>query len=202
MGITSPLQPVEQTSNGARWRPSTRRRRATDVRTTKAWTSSCSRCSCARRWRRRATRSRGDGRRAGRQQLFNSIGCATCHTRDDHHRGAGHADQRRRAQGAPARSATRSSSPFGDFLLHDIGTGDGIVQNGGQSTRNKVRTVPLWGLRARGRFMHDILSFSLTNAIQRHGNQADSARRAFDGLEPDGSATTAGLPAVALRSCN
>jgi CxxC motif-containing protein (DUF1111 family) len=40
--------------------------------------------------------------------------------------------------------------PFGDFLLHDIGTGDGIVQNGGQSTRNKVRTAPLWGGPAGG----------------------------------------------------
>ncbi|MGH7176665.1 MAG: di-heme oxidoredictase family protein, partial [Tepidisphaeraceae bacterium] len=69
--------------------------------------------------------------------------------------------------------------PFGDFLLHDIGTGDGIVQNGGPSTRNKVRTVPLWGLRARGRFMHDGLSFSLTDAILRHRGQAENTRRAF-----------------------
>ena len=72
--------------------------------------------------------------------------------------------------------------PFSDFLLHDVGTGDGIVQNGGQSTRNKVRTAPLWGLRARGRFMHDSLSFSLNEAIPRHGNQAASTRNAFNAL--------------------
>jgi CxxC motif-containing protein (DUF1111 family) len=72
--------------------------------------------------------------------------------------------------------------PFGDFLLHDIGTGDGIVQNGGAGTRNKVRTAPLWGLHARGRFMHDASSFSLTDAINRHRNQADAARRAFNDL--------------------
>lgn len=30
-----------------------------------------------------------------------------------------------------------------DFLLHDVGTGDGIVQNGGPATRNKLRTPPL-----------------------------------------------------------
>lgn len=35
--------------------------------------------------------------------------------------------------------------PFSAFLLHNIGTGDGIVQNGGPSTRNKIRTAPLWG---------------------------------------------------------
>jgi hypothetical protein len=34
--------------------------------------------------------------------------------------------------------------PYGDFLLHDIGTGDGIVQNPPEDTANKLRTVPLW----------------------------------------------------------
>jgi hypothetical protein len=82
----------------------------------------------------------------------------------------------------PTRSATRSSIPFSDFLLHDIGTGDGIVQNGGLSTRNKVRTAPLWGLHTRGRFMHDASSFSLTDVIDRHRGQASTARSAFFGL--------------------
>ena len=50
------------------------------------------------------------------------------------------------------------------------------------TTRNMVRTVPLWGLRARGRFMHDALSFNLTDAIRRHHNQAQSARDAFTAL--------------------
>ena len=72
--------------------------------------------------------------------------------------------------------------PFSDFLLHDIGTGDGIVQNGGPSTRNKIRTPALWGLRARGRFMHDNLSFSFEDAIARHGNQAAAARDNFNNL--------------------
>ena len=72
--------------------------------------------------------------------------------------------------------------PFSDFLLHDVGTGDGIVQNGPASTRNKVRTPALWGLRARGRFMHDNLTFDLASAIGRHGNQGAAARTAFNGL--------------------
>ena len=55
--------------------------------------------------------------------------------------------------------------PFGDYLLHDIGTGDGIVQVGPQDTANKLRTVPLWGLRTKARFMHDLGSLSLENAI-------------------------------------
>jgi CxxC motif-containing protein (DUF1111 family) len=56
------------------------------------------------------------------------------------------------------------------------------VQNGGLTTRDKIRTAPLWGLRARGRLMHDAMSFSLTDAIQRHAGQADSTRSAFNAL--------------------
>jgi CxxC motif-containing protein (DUF1111 family) len=74
--------------------------------------------------------------------------------------------------------------PFGDFLLHELGTGDGIVQNGGAASRNRIRTAPLWGLRARGRFMHDNLSFSVEDAIARHSGQGASARANFNALSP------------------
>jgi CxxC motif-containing protein (DUF1111 family) len=113
--------------------------------------------------------------------LFNQVGCNVCHTRsmvtaepDTPING-----------GAMLVSRTLGNKriqPFGDFLLHDINTGDGIVQNGGASTRNKIRTAPLWGLHARTRFMHDFLSHSIDDAIQRHGNQAESARRSFNNL--------------------
>jgi CxxC motif-containing protein (DUF1111 family) len=33
-----------------------------------------------------------------------------------------------------------------------------------------------------GRFMHDCLTFNLTDAIRRHGNQARPARDAFNAL--------------------
>ena len=113
--------------------------------------------------------------------LFNQVGCNVCHTRSMVTADAetpinGGAMLVSRALG------NKRIQPFGDFLLHDIGTGDGIVQNGGASTRNKVRTAPLWGLHARTRFMHDFLSHSIDDAIQRHGNQAEGTRRAFNGL--------------------
>jgi CxxC motif-containing protein (DUF1111 family) len=72
--------------------------------------------------------------------------------------------------------------PFGDFLLHDIGTGDGIVQNGGPSTRNKLRTAPLWGLRTHSRFMHDGESLTLQNAIRRHKGEATVSSERFEQL--------------------
>lgn len=36
----------------------------------------------------------------------------------------------------PAELGDEIIHPFSDFLLHNIGTGDGIVQNGGAATRN------------------------------------------------------------------
>ncbi|HEV7375221.1 MAG TPA: di-heme oxidoredictase family protein [Pyrinomonadaceae bacterium] len=72
--------------------------------------------------------------------------------------------------------------PFSDFLLHDIGTGDGIVQNGGQKTRNKVRTPPLWGVRTRDRLMHDGESLTFREAILRHAGEATPAINGFIGL--------------------
>jgi len=73
--------------------------------------------------------------------------------------------------------------PFSDFLLHDVGTGDGIVQNGGPETRNKLRTTPLWGLRTRGRLLHDGSASDLTTAIRRHDGEAEFAQRRFLNLD-------------------
>jgi CxxC motif-containing protein (DUF1111 family) len=61
-----------------------------------------------------------DGRR-----VFNEIGCAECH----------HAEFQTAPRGTrfgdftvPAELALRTFKPYSDFLLHNIGTGDGIVQ--------------------------------------------------------------------------
>jgi len=69
--------------------------------------------------------------------------------------------------------------PYGDFLLHNIETGDGIVQVGPQDTANKLRTAPLWGLRMRPRFMHDLRSLTLEDAIDRHGGEAEDVTQRF-----------------------
>jgi CxxC motif-containing protein (DUF1111 family) len=74
--------------------------------------------------------------------------------------------------------------PYSDFLLHDIGTGDGIVQAGPQDTRLKLRTSPLWGLRMGPRFMHDLRSLSLEDAIKRHEGEADEVAERFFRLSP------------------
>ena len=115
------------------------------------------------------------------QTTFNSIGCATCHVGTITTAAAGTVINGG-ALSVPTALGDKNIHPFGDFLLHDVGTGDGIVQNGGQGTRNQVRTAPLWGIGARTRFMHDGASLTITAAIQRHANQAATAKNNFNAL--------------------
>ena len=74
--------------------------------------------------------------------------------------------------------------PYSDFLLHNVGTGDGIVQNGGQETAYKLRTTPLWGLQTRSQFMHDAQSPNLEDAIRRHRGEASWSAQQLQRLSP------------------
>ena len=113
--------------------------------------------------------------------LFTQVGCDVCHTRSFTTAPAGTLINGG-AFTVPAALGNKIIHPFSDFALHDIGTGDGIVQNGGQSTANQVRTAALWGMRARNRFMHDGLNVNVSESIQRHAGQATAARNAFNAL--------------------
>jgi CxxC motif-containing protein (DUF1111 family) len=130
-------------------------------------------------------------------EVFDKVGCSVCHVQTLVTAPAGF-----RINGGvfaiPAALGSRAFHPFGDFLLHDVGTGDGIViptvEHYGrasrqmpkecspeefQKTRNRVRTAPLWGVRLRTRLMHDGASLTLRDAILRHAGEADQAIRAF-----------------------
>jgi CxxC motif-containing protein (DUF1111 family) len=104
--------------------------------------------------------------------LFVSIGCSQCHTPT--------------IQTAPVGTVLNGGKlvvtaalgdkiihPYSDFMLHDVGTGDGIIQNGGTTSRNKLRTPPLWGVRTRSRLMHDLFNTTRHNTILRHTNEAE-----------------------------
>jgi CxxC motif-containing protein (DUF1111 family) len=117
------------------------------------------------------------------QAIFELVGCAMCHVET--------------LTTAPAGTAIHGNSyilsdaiggkqfhPFGDFLLHDIGTGDGIVQNGPADTQDKVRTMPLWGIRTRTQFLHDASAATFAEAIRRHQNEAADSALKFERLGP------------------
>jgi CxxC motif-containing protein (DUF1111 family) len=115
-------------------------------------------------------------------EIFHRIGCDVCHSSTLQTAAAGTSLNGGTFVVPPALGG-KVIHPFSDFLLHDIGTGDGIVQNGGPDSRNKMRTAPLWGLRTRGRLLHDGSAFDLTTAIRRHDEEARFSRERFRRLE-------------------
>jgi CxxC motif-containing protein (DUF1111 family) len=103
------------------------------------------------------------------ERVFAAAGCAGCHV--------------------PSMTTAANRNPlfdrkpvplFSDLLLHDIGTGDGIAQAAAGPA--EIRTPALWGLRFRRPLLHDGSAVTIVEAIERHGNEAELARRGFAGL--------------------
>ncbi len=102
------------------------------------------------------------------EALFDSVGCAFCHY-------VGYT-----AVSSISAIDGKSVALYSDLLLHDIGTGDGIVQADAQG--NEFRTPPLWLVRGSHPYLHDGRARSVTEAISAHGGQALDARNAYDSL--------------------
>ncbi|HKS39292.1 MAG TPA: di-heme oxidoredictase family protein, partial [Blastocatellia bacterium] len=115
------------------------------------------------------------------ESLFDALGCDICHTPTFVTAAPGTLINGGAAT-VPAALGNKRIHPYSDFAMHDVGTGDGIVQNGGQGTRNQVRTAALWGVRARIRLMHDGESLTVNDAILRHGGQALTIRNNYNNL--------------------
>ncbi len=178
MGITSPLLPEENTSNG---RPVAAFDSVPDPEDSgKDVEAFADFMRATKAPPRDAVLAASPDAVAGRA-LFGSLGCAQCHTPDIVTAPVGTLVNGGQYVVPPA-LGNRLIHPWGDFLLHDVGTGDGIVQNGGPSTRNKLRTPPLWGLRTRSRLMHDGLSATRNDAILRHAGQAAASTQAYRAL--------------------
>jgi len=103
--------------------------------------------------------------------IFQSIGCAGCHT--------------------PSFTTEVSANPlfdrkrvalYSDLLLHDVGTGDGIVQSAAEA--NEIRTPALWGVRFRRPLLHDGSASTIEEAIRRHGGEATAVLEKFAALDP------------------
>jgi len=118
------------------------------------------------------------------QLVFIRLGCSSCHIQSIKTVAAGTVIDGGMFT-VPEALGDKVIHPFSDFLLHDIGTGDGIVQVGPQDTADKLRTAPLWGLRTKSRFMHDLKSLSLESAIERHKGEAQEPARRFHELSPE-----------------
>jgi CxxC motif-containing protein (DUF1111 family) len=99
---------------------------------------------------------------------FTSVGCAVCHKPSW------------TTGGSIPELAGRRVWAFSDFLLHDVGTGDGIVQ--GDAPANKLRTAPLMGISTQPVFLHDGSAATVEAAILRHGGEARGAVNRYNAL--------------------
>jgi CxxC motif-containing protein (DUF1111 family) len=103
-------------------------------------------------------------------RLFEQIKCTACHV----------PSLTTGANAVPA-LAHQVVPLFSDLLLHDMGSlGDGIVQ--GAARAREMRTAPLWGLRARGPFMHDGRARTVDAAIRAHEGESAAARNRYNAL--------------------
>jgi CxxC motif-containing protein (DUF1111 family) len=104
------------------------------------------------------------------RELFQSIGCASCHAPDV----------------GPVRGI------YSDLLLHDMG--DEMADAGGYyeddldspgaPTSREWRTPPLWGVRDSGPYLHDGRARSLAQAVAFHRGQGAASAHRFHLLAP------------------
>jgi len=178
MGITSPLFPTENTSNGNSVAAFDTVADPEDAATSanpfgpdvEAFT---------RFMRSTKAPPRGPIASDVGEAVFDRIGCQNCHTDS-----ITTAPQGTSFNGGTfivdASLGSKTIHPYGDFMLHDIQTGDGIVQ--ALTPGAYIRTAPLWGLRTRTRLMHDGQSLTILDAINRHQGQAATTVTAFNAL--------------------
>jgi CxxC motif-containing protein (DUF1111 family) len=185
MGITSPLQPTENTSMGASVAAfdgvSDPEDGATAADPFGIDVAAFARFMRSTKVPPRDTALAATSNAVAGASLFTSIGCASCHTPTITTAPAGTVFNGGKFT-VTAALGDKIIHPYSDFMLHDVGTGDGIIQNGGSLTRNKLRTPPLWGLRTRARLMHDLVSTTRVDAILRHTNEAEPVIQNFINL--------------------
>jgi CxxC motif-containing protein (DUF1111 family) len=101
------------------------------------------------------------------QQLFDQLKCTACHL------------PMMISGESPVHALAFKTVPlYSDLLLHDMGAlGDGIVQ--GPAGAREMRTAPLWGLRARGPFLHDGRASSVNDAVLAHDGEGAAARERY-----------------------
>jgi len=111
---------------------------------------------------------------AGRT-VFNSIGCAACHT----------ASLTTTASSITPGLSNVTANLFSDLEVHHMGTGlnDNVSQGGAGG--DQFRSAPLWGLGQRVFFLHDGRTSNLITAITAHsstGSEANTVISNFNAL--------------------
>jgi CxxC motif-containing protein (DUF1111 family) len=106
--------------------------------------------------------------------VFNSLGCALCHT-----------PVLQTSLASTAALSAQNVVLYSDLALHNMGSGlaDGISQ--GNAAGAEFRSAPLWGLGSRLFYLHDGRSQDLLDTIQLHdsaGSEAHGVIAKFNAL--------------------
>ena len=99
--------------------------------------------------------------------VFQTVGCPSCHTAS-----------------LPGPGARQPLALYSDLLLHHMGPALADQVQQGSAAGDEWRTMPLWRVSERSRFLHDGRAATLIDAILAHDGQGRSARDAFAALDP------------------
>ena len=102
-----------------------------------------------------------DSVRGGRE-VFDSIGCAVCHT-----------PALTTGDTTVAALSNQRAGLFSDLALHAMGPGLADDVRQGAADGDEFRSAPLWGLGQRLFFLHDGRTTDLVEAIRAHQSQAN-----------------------------
>jgi CxxC motif-containing protein (DUF1111 family) len=110
--------------------------------------------------------------------VFNTVGCALCHTPTMQTGGAPVSNYPAGPGGLGGEFVLpilvdRPANLFSDLMVHHMGPGlaDDIIQ--GNAGPDEFRTVPLWGVGQRIFFLHDGRTSDLLQAIEAHASGGD-----------------------------
>lgn len=115
------------------------------------------------------------------EELFNAIGCASCHIPQM---------ETGIHPTIPALSH-QTIHAYTDLLLHDMGAGLADNRPDYQASGSEWRTPPLWGIglfetvNGHTYYLHDGRARNLTEAILWHGGEAQTARDTFANLSAE-----------------
>jgi CxxC motif-containing protein (DUF1111 family) len=128
------------------------------------------------------------------QQVFNSVGCALCHT-----------PSMKTSNTTVVALANQTVNLFSDLAVHHMGPtlADNVIQ--GAAGPDEFRTAPLWGVGQRVFFLHDGRTSDLAQAIQLHAsggwsrNNTNAAVANTDATANRGGGSTSGTPSEANK---
>lgn len=114
--------------------------------------------------------------------LFDQIGCNDCHVESQRTDKDYYVPWPDGTAHRVAALSNKKIKPWSDFLIHDMGEGLNDHRKMGKASGRFWRTTPLWGLRFKGRMLHNGSAYTIEEAIAAHGGEGQASRDAYFAL--------------------